>query len=149
MALHQVIKIVRHKKRVGRGIGSRGAKSGRGMKGQKSRAGYSRKAGFEGGQTPLYMRLPKLRGSKQRFAPQGTKPVVVQLRALNGFATETIVGPGQLRKHGLLTNRIDTVKIIGNSGLQHALTVRAHVVSAGARKAIEALGGKVELITLS
>jgi large subunit ribosomal protein L15 len=149
MALHEVVKIVRHKKRVGRGIGSRGAKSGRGMKGQKSRAGYSRKAGFEGGQTPLYMRLPKLRGAKQKFAPQMDKPVILYVKQLSSFPEGAIVGPGMMRKGGLLKSRTTMVKIIGNDGLSHKLTVRAHAVSAGARALIEKNGGKVELIAKS
>lgn len=146
MALHRITKIVRHKKRVGRGIGSRGAKSGRGMKGQKSRAGYSRKAGFEGGQTPLYMRFPKLRGSKQKFSPQMQKPVVISISHLEQFSADTIVGPGVLRKQGLLEHRGDLIKLIGSTPLKSKLTVRVHRISAGARRSIEEAGGKVELI---
>lgn len=145
MQLHQLPKIVRKGKTLGRGIGSRGAKSGRGMKGQRSRAGYSRKAGFEGGQTPLYMRLPKGRGSKQKFLSQVVKPVVLTLNQLDMFAVDTIVGPGVMRKAGLLKTRQDLVKLIGGS-LSKKLTVRAHFVTAGAQATIEKAGGKVELI---
>ena len=141
-------KVVRQKKRRGRGWGSRGAKSGRGQKGQKSRAGYTRKAGFEGGQTPLYMRLPKGRGTKQRFPSQVEKPVAISVRTLERFEVGSIVGPGVLRSAGLLSRRGDTWKLIGNDKLSKKLTVRAHKVSAGARSAVEAAGGKVELIGL-
>jgi len=147
MQLHELPKIVKAKKRIGRGIGSRGAKSGRGMKGQRSRAGASRsRAGFEGGQTPLYMRLPKGRGTKQRFRSRVVKPVRVTTTDLNQFADGDIVGPGQLRKAGLVDGRTDTVKIIKGAALKSKLTVRAHGVSEGAAKAITEAGGKFELI---
>jgi len=146
MPLHTLPAITRRKTRRGRGIGSRGAKSGRGQKGQGSRAGSFTKAGFEGGQTPLYMRLPKARGSKQRSTPQITKPAAVSLRHLNRFAPNTIVGPEILRTSGLASWRDKTVKIVGGGSLQHKLTVRAHAATASARAAIEAAGGKVEII---
>lgn len=142
----QLPKIVRRKKRLGRGIGGRGAKSGAGQKGQKSRAGYSSKAGFEGGQTPLYMRLPKGRGSKQKFPSQVVKPVAIPVSSLNTFEEGSIVGPGKLRKAGFLKKRTDTVKLIGNTPVAHKLTVRAHMATSGAQKAIEKAGGKVEII---
>lgn len=142
----QLPKIVRKKKRIGRGIGGRGAKSGRGMKGQKSRAGYSRKLGFEGGQTPLYMRLPKGRGTKQKFPSQVQKPVAINVMKLSQFKEGSIIGLGVLRKAGLLANKTDRVKIIGNSPLKHTLIVRAHSFTAGAKKIIESAGGKVEII---
>lgn len=140
-------KIVRQKKRLGRGIGSRGAKSGRGQKGQKSRAGYSSKAGFEGGQTPLYMRLPKGRGSKQRFASQAYKPVVISIAQLRPFADGSIVGPGQLRKAQLVSHRAEKIKLVGAGELQKKLTVRVHAATSSATKAVEKVGGKVEIIT--
>lgn len=143
---YQLPKIVRRKKRVGRGWGSRGAKSGRGQKGQKSRAGYTRKAGFEGGQTPLYMRLPKGRGAKQNFPSQVTKPTAITVKTLNRFETGSIVGPGVLRSAGLLSRRNEIWKLIGNDKLAKKFTVRAHGVSAGAREAVESAGGKIELI---
>ncbi|MEX2055075.1 MAG: 50S ribosomal protein L15 [Candidatus Andersenbacteria bacterium] len=146
MALHTLPKLVRRKKRVGRGIGSRGAKSGRGQKGQKSRAGYSRKAGFEGGQTPLYMRLPKARGSKQKFPSQVVKAETVNLADLRKFTSGTIVGPGQLHKAKLIRSRGGQVKIIGNVAIDRKLTVRTNFVSPQARTNIEAAGGKVEII---
>lgn len=142
----QLSKLVRKGKRLGRGHGKRGGKSGRGQKGQKSRAGYSRKAGFEGGQTPLYMRLPKGRGTKQRFRSRVKKPVAVSLGKLEQFAVGSIVGPGVLRSAGLLNSRSQTWKLIGNVGLSKKMTIRAHKVSAGAKMAVEKIGGKIELI---
>jgi large subunit ribosomal protein L15 len=146
MALHQLPAIVRKHKTLGRGHGKRGGKSGRGMKGQKSRAGYSRKAGFEGGQTPLYMRLPKGRGSKQKFPSQVTKPVVITITVLDRFANKAIVGPAALRKAGYLESRRDQVKVIGNGKMKKEITLRVHRISEGARQAVEAAGGKVEII---
>lgn len=140
--------IVRKKKRRGRGIGRSGAKSGRGMKGQKSRAGYRRKAGFEGGQTPLYMRLPKGRGTKQTFRSQAQKPVVINIHHLNTFDDGSVVGPGVLRKSGIVHRRSQQVKLVGNSKIAKKLTVRVHTVSKTAQEAIEKAGGKVELIEI-
>lgn len=147
MSLHKLVKVVRGKKRLGRGIGSRGAKSGRGMKGQRSRAGSHHKAGFEGGQTPLYMRLPKGRGMKQKSASQAVKPAAVTVAQLQQFADGTIVGVGRLREAGLVPRGKDTVKVL-SSGLKctRKLTVRAQAVTDGARKQIEAAGGKVEIV---
>tara|TARA_Y100000310_G_scaffold334540_1_gene414575 strand:- start:456 stop:908 length:453 start_codon:yes stop_codon:yes gene_type:complete len=147
MQLHQLPKIVKTKKRVGRGIGSRGAKSGRGMKGQRSRAGAPRRrAGFEGGQTPLYMRLPKARGAKQRFRSRVVKPVRVTTTDLNRFADGDVVGLGALRKAGLLDTRTDSVKLVKGGVVKAKLTVRVHGATEGAVKAITDAGGKVELI---
>lgn len=146
MSLHTLAKLVRSKKRVGRGIGSRGAKSGRGQKGQKSRAGAHSKAGFEGGQTPLYMRLPKKRGSQQKFRSQIQPFTAINIANLRRFKTSSIVGPSQLAEAGLLTGRQNKVKLIGNYKLSKKLTVRVHAVSAQAQAAVEAAGGKVERI---
>lgn len=147
MALHQLPKLVRKHKTLGRGHGKRGGKSGRGMKGQRSRAGYSRKAGFEGGQTPLYMRFPKNRGSKQKFSSQVTKPTAISVSLLVRFTAGSIVGPGMFRKAGLLTSKREKVKMIGTAKDLKKLTVRTHAITAGAQKAIEAAGGKVEIIS--
>lgn len=146
MALHTLVKIVRRSKRVGRGWGSRGAKSGRGQKGQKSRAGYSSKAGFEGGQTPLYMRLPKARGSKQKFASQITKPSAVMVTALAQFGEKTIVGPDRLYQAGLLPRGYQGVKLVGTGKLERKLTVRVHAATPNAVAAVEKAGGKVEIV---
>lgn len=139
-------KVVQKKKRLGRGIGRSGAKSGRGQKGQKSRAGYSRKGGFEGGQTPLYMRLPKLSGAKQFPNSNVTKHTNITTNQLNQFADTDIVGPGVLRKAGLLQNRRQTVKLLAGTKVAKKLTVRVHAASATAVKEVEAGGGKVEII---
>jgi large subunit ribosomal protein L15 len=145
MKLHQLPKIVRRKKRLGRGIGRSGAKSGRGMKGQRSRAGSHIRAGFEGGQTPLYMRLPKGRGMGQSKSSQIVKPETVTVAQLKSFPAG-IVGPGQMRAKGLIHGRHSSVKIIGNFKLANKLTVRAHGMSLGARQSIEVVGGTVEII---
>lgn len=148
MQLHQLPKTTRAKKRRGRGIAGRGAKSGRGMKGQRSRAGAPRnRAGFEGGQTPLYMRLPKGRGTKQRFASQVVKPIAITTSMLNQFAEGTVVGPGQLRKAGFLKRRADTVKLIQSGALQKKLTIRVHAATERATTTVIKAGGKLELIT--
>ncbi len=146
MQLHTLPAVSRKKHRHGRGIGSRGGKSGRGQKGQGSRAGSFSKAGFEGGQTPLYMRLPKARGSKQRSSSQVTKPAAISLRHLNRFAPNTIVGPEALRAAGLASWRDKVVKIVGGGALEHKLTVRTHSATAAARAGIEGAGGTVEII---
>jgi large subunit ribosomal protein L15 len=115
------------------------------MKGQRSRAGSIRRAGFEGGQTPLYQRLPKGRGTKQRFASQVDHPIALTVRQLNRFDEGSIVGPGQLRAAGLM-ERTQQVKLIGTDALERKLTVRVHAISAAARVAVEKAGGKVEII---
>lgn len=138
--------VVNKKKRIGRGISRSGAKSGRGQKGQKSRAGYSRKGGFEGGQTPLYMRLPKGRGTKQYPTSRVQKPLGLRVSKLEDVTQADIVGPGQLRKQGLLRSRHQLIKLIGTGKLSRKLTVRVHAASSAATKAVEVAGGKVEII---
>lgn len=146
MHLHTLPKLTRPKRRRGRGIGSQGAKSGRGMKGQRSRAGSFAKAGFEGGQTPLYMRLPKGRGSKQSSPSQITKAAAVSLRHLNRFKPGSIVGPAALQEEGLVSWRDKSVKIVGGGSVKHKLTVRTHFITHNARAGIESAGGSVEII---
>ena len=130
--------------RVGRGIGSgKGKQSGRGGKGQTARTGVSI-GGFEGGQMPLYRRLPK-RG----FTPYGGKTVyaIVNLEALGGFAANAVVDPESLVKARLIKSSTRSrVKILGDGDVAHALTVRAHAVSQSARAKIEAKGGRVEVL---
>jgi len=147
MPLHTLVKIVRHKKRRGRGIGSRGVTAGRGTKGQKARAGYSHKIGFEGGQTPLYMRLPKSRGSKQKFPSQVVKPAAVSLQRLGFFAEGTQVDPAALKKSGLIPSNTQRVKLIGSTTFSKKLNVRVHAITDGARKQIEKAGGTVRVIS--
>jgi large subunit ribosomal protein L15 len=147
MSLFQLPSITKKKKRIGRGHARNGGKSGRGQKGQKSRAGYSSKSGFEGGQTPLYMRFPKTRGSKQINPSQIVKPIAITLNVLRAFDAGSIVGPGQLFKRGYLINKLDSVKLIGNGTLEASYTVRVHAITAGAKNAVEKAGGKVEIIS--
>lgn len=146
MSLHRLKKIVRTKRRRGRGIGSHGAKSGRGMKGQRARAGFHLRAGFEGGQTPLYQRLPKARGAKQIFSSRVKKPVAVSTEDLAELALNGIVGLGTLRSAGVMLDKNTKVKLIGNVPLKKKLTVRVHSATAGATRAVEAGGGSVEII---
>ncbi len=115
------------------------------MKGQKARAGYRRRAGFEGGQTPLYMRLPKGRGTKQVYASQAARPVALGIKTLRQFADRSVVGPGILRQAGFAV-RGRRIKLIGGAELDRALTVRVHAATREARAAVERAGGKIELI---
>jgi large subunit ribosomal protein L15 len=128
----------RTRKRVGRGPGSGlGKTAGRGHKGQKSRGGYSRRAGFEGGQMPLVRRVPK-RGFTNVFRTEYT---VVNLDALKGL--EGTVDPQVLRDRGLV-RKGRPVKVLGRGEVSKALVVRAHRFSAKARSKIEAAGGTCE-----
>lgn len=149
--LHTLPKVVARRKRVGRGTGSgHGVTATRGTKGQKARAGWRHRAGFEGGQTPLYMRLPKGRGSKQRFAPQTVRYTAITIGQLTVCArviAGEVIGPGQLRAFGIVRYTRERVKLIGTGTFSKKMTVRVHAVTSAARQAIEAAGGKVELIT--
>ena len=141
------------RKRVGRGLGSgKGRYSGRGLKGQKSRSGSKKmRAGFEGGQMPLYMRVGKQRGSTSKDAmpigPFMTHTQPVNLKALEErFEAGAEVTPEALKAKRLIRSiRID-VKVLGVGELTKALTVHAHGVSASAREKIEAAGGTVVLL---
>ena len=131
------------RKRVGRGPGSGlGKTTGRGHKGQKSRAGYSRRYGFEGGQMPLVRRVPK-RGFKNPFAKEY---VPVNLTMLAGFENQDVIGVEDLLKKGVVKNLKDGVKILGNGEIERAVTVKAHKFSKTAREKIEKAGGKCEVI---
>jgi large subunit ribosomal protein L15 len=132
----------RHRKvRVGRGIGSKlGKTAGAGNKGQKSRKGFSRRPGFEGGQMPLHRRIPK-RGFHNPF---GRDFAIVNLQALEGFAAGEVVTPEALRERGLVRQASLPIKILGDGELQAALTVRAHAFSRPAEEKITRAGGKVE-----
>jgi large subunit ribosomal protein L15 len=134
----------RHRKvRVGRGMGSKlGKTSGAGNKGQQSRRGYSRRAGFEGGQMPLHRRLPK-RGFTSPFPKSFA---VVNVESLNAFGAGETVTPESLAGHGLIRATRDGVKILGDGELKVALTVRAHAFSKSAGEKIARAGGKVEVI---
>jgi large subunit ribosomal protein L15 len=139
-------------KRVGRGLGSgKGRYSGRGIKGQKSRAGsHKLRAGFEGGQMPLYMRIGKQRGSTSKDAmpigPFRTYSQPVNVAALARFDAGTEVTPELLKEAGLIRTTRKDVKILGNGELTVKLTVVAHAVSATAREKIEQAGGTISLL---
>jgi large subunit ribosomal protein L15 len=140
----------RDRKRVGRGLGSgKGRYSGRGLKGQKSRAGsHKMRAGFEGGQMPIYMRLGKLRGSTSKDAmpigPFRTKTWSVNVSSLEQFDGE--VTPEALAAAGLIRNTRLDVKILGHGELTKKLTVSAHRFSATAIQKIEGAGGTVTFL---
>lgn len=127
--------------RVGRGEGGRrGKTAGRGTKGAKARGQIP--AWFEGGQMPIYRRLPKLKGFKNRNKQQFA---VVNVERLNDFRKGSTVGPDELRAKGLVKKR-GKVKVLGEGELTKELTVRAHAFSVGAVERIEAAGGTVEVI---
>ena len=136
---------VKSRKRVGRGPGSgHGKTSTKGNKGHNARSGGGKAGGFEGGQMPLYRRLPK-RG----FLPHGgkTEYAVVNLKSLGAFAANTVVDPEGLVKAGLIKNSgRHLVKILGTGELGHSLTVRVHAVSESAKTKIESKGGTVEML---
>ncbi len=140
------------RKRVGRGLGSgKGRYSGRGIKGQKSRAGSAKmRAGFEGGQMPIHMRLGKQRGSTSADAmpigPFRTYSQPVNISALERFDAGTEVTPELLKQAGLIRTVRKDVKILGHGELTKKLTVAAHGVSASAREKIEKAGGTVSLL---
>src|SRR5271165_28942 len=118
----------RHRKvRVGRGIGSKlGRTAGKGNKGQKSRRGYSRRRGFEGGQMPLHRRIPK-RGFHNPF---GVKFSVINLEELNVFPAGETVTPELLRAHGFIRRATDPIKVLGDGELKIKLTIHAQAFSA-------------------
>ena len=128
--------------RRGRGHGSgNGKTAGKGHKGQKARSGATR-PGFEGGQMPLYRRIPK-RGFKNR----NSKEIIgINLSALEVFDNDAVVSVETLIEQGIVKNPRDGVKILGNGELTKKLTVQANAFSAGAVAKIEALGGKAEVI---
>jgi len=140
------------RKRVGRGPGSgKGKYAGRGNKGQKSRAGsHKMRAGFEGGQMPIHMRIGKLRGATSKDAmpvgPFRTETVPVNLRDLDRFDAGAEVTPESLVEKRLIKNTKIDVKLLGTGEVTKKLTVRVHKISATAREKIEAAGGTVELL---
>ena len=131
------------KKRIGRGPGSgHGKTAGRGEKGQKSRSGYSRMLGFEGGQMPLHRRIPK-RGFTNIFRVEYE---IVNISDLDRFDAGTAVNPEALAAMRL-TRKNRPVKILGDGQIQKALTVSAHKFSASAKARIEAAGGSCEVLS--
>lgn len=140
MKLHELETTRKKRKRVGRGLSSGSGKtSGRGQKGQKARSKV--RVGFEGGQTPLFQRLPK-RGFTNIHRKEYA---IVNLDALNAFNDGTEVTPELLLEKGVVSNLKAGLKVLGNGTLEKKLTVKAHKFSAAAKEAIEAAGGKAEV----
>ena len=134
---------VRDSYRKGRGPGSgNGKTAGKGHKGQNARSGGGVRPGFEGGQLPLYRKLPK-RGFHNKFS---TVYAIVNVDALNRFEDDAVVDTAALIECGLVTRVCDGVKILGNGELTKKLTVKAAVFSNAAKEKIEAAGGKTEVI---
>lgn len=132
------------RKRVGRGVGSGlGKTSGRGQKGQNSRSGGGVRIGFEGGQSPLFRRLPKRGFSNARFK---TTYAVINLSDLDKFEDGATVTPELLKEMGLIKQSLDGIKVLGNGTLTKKLNVKAHKFSSVAKEQIEKLGGKAEVI---
>lgn len=147
MQIHDVTaKGVKHKarKRVGRGQGSgTGKTAGRGHKGQRSRSGDHPRLGFEGGQMPLYRRIPKRGFTNARFKKHYT---LVNVEALEVFEAGAEVTLDAVLEAGLSRKTGNLLKVLGNGDVSKSLTVRAHKFSATAQSKIEAAGGKAELI---
>lgn len=130
-------------KRIGRGHGSgHGKTAGKGHKGQNARSGGGVRLGFEGGQTPLYRRLPK-RGftnfNRKEFA-------IVNIESLNKFEEGTVVDVAVLKEAGLIKKELSGIKVLGNGELTKKLTVKAHKFSTSAKEAIEKAGGTTEVL---
>lgn len=147
MKLHELEKNIgatHRRKRVGRGPGSGlGKTSGTGHKGQKSRSGVSIPATFEGGQLPLYRRLPKRGFSNSKFK---TEYAVINVSDLNVFEDGTVVSPALLKETGMVKNQLDGIKVLGNGTLEKKLTIQANKFSKSAVEKIEASGSKIEVI---
>ena len=142
--LNNNVRVKIPKKRLGRGIGSgKGKTSGRGVKGQKSRSGVAIKS-FEGGQMPLYRRVPKLK----HFPIVNQKSfTVLNVSSLNALKDGTVVNLDSLVKEGILTKPKNPLKILGNGKLEVKLTVQAAAFTKSAKTKIEEIGGKCEVYT--
>ena len=147
MKLHELEKNIgatHAKKRVGRGPGSGiGKTSGKGQKGQKARSGGSINPVFEGGQLPLFRRLPKRGFKNYNFR---TRYAVINLHSLNRFEEGTVVTPALLKETGIIKNQLDGVKVLGNGTLEKKLTIQANKFSASALEKIKESGSKAEVI---
>ena len=143
-SIQQPAGAVQKRTRVGRGIATGlGKTSGRGHKGQKARSGYSRKAGFEGGQLMLFRRLPK-RGFTN--APFKVVYATVNVSDLNNFEDGAVVTLELLREMGFIKNKMYGLKVLGNGELTKKITVKANKFSSTAVEKIESIGGKAEVI---
>lgn len=131
-------------KRLGRGTSSgHGKTSGKGYKGQNARSGGGVRAVFEGGQLPLYRRLPKRGFTNARFK---VEYAVINMTDLNRFDDGAVVTPELLKEMGLVKNQLSGIKVLGNGTLEKKVIVKAHKFSAKAAEQIEKLGGKAEVI---
>jgi len=147
MKLHELEKNIgathrAKRKGIGRGSGN-GKTSGRGQKGQNSRSGGGVRANFEGGQLPLYRRLPKRGFSNAKFK---TTYAVINVSDLNVFEDGTVVTPALLKETGLLKKQLDGVKVLGNGTLEKKLTIQANKFSKEAIEKINKAGSKIEVI---
>ncbi len=130
--------------RKGRGTGSgNGKTAGKGHKGQNARSGGGVRPGFEGGQLPLYRKLPKRGFKNYRF---GTKYATINVQSLNRFNDGEVVDSAALLAAGIIKNVFDGVKVLGEGEITKKLTVKAAVFSANAKEKIEAVGGKTEVV---
>ncbi|HLS27178.1 MAG TPA: 50S ribosomal protein L15 [Opitutales bacterium] len=147
MELHNLKNVegaVRRRKRVGTGIGSgRGRTCGRGQKGQKSRGGKQPFPGFEGGQMPLYRKLPRRGFNNKNFR---TDYAIVNLSDLSRIEGTTEIDRQVLVDHGLIRANAGLIKVLGDGEIQSALTITADKFSASARSKIEAAGGTVNIV---
>lgn len=142
--MHPVEGATHSRKRLGRGVGSGlGKTSGKGHKGQNARSGGGVRPGFEGGQLPLFRRLPKRGFSNARFK---TEYATINLSDLNRFEDGAVVTPELLKEMGLVKNQLDGIKVLGNGTLEKKLTVKAHKFSSSAQEKIESIGGKTEVM---
>ncbi|MFA5466352.1 MAG: 50S ribosomal protein L15 [Candidatus Izemoplasmatales bacterium] len=146
MKLHELKPVdgaTHYKKRVGRGTSSgTGKTAGRGQKGQNSRSGGGVRLGFEGGQTPLFKRLPK-RGFTNFFKKE---MAIVNVDKLNRYKKGTVVTPELLLEDKVIRELKGGLKVLGNGKLETSITVKAHKFSASASEAITAAGGKIEVL---
>ena len=132
------------RKRVGRGPGSGlGKTSGKGHKGQNARSGGGVRPGFEGGQLPLFRRLPKRGFTNAMFK---TRYAVINLSDLNKFENDAVITPELLKEMGLVKNQLNGIKVLGNGTLEKKVIVKANKFSSVAKEQIEKLGGKAEVI---
>ncbi len=147
MKLHELEKNIgatHSKKRVGRGSGSGlGKTSGKGHKGQKARSGGSINPVFEGGQLPLYRRIPKRGFSNAMFK---TEYAIINVEDLNNFEDGTVVSPALLRETGMVKNQLSGIKVLGEGKLEKKLTIQAHKFSKSALEKIKESGSTAEVI---
>ena len=134
----------RKRKTVGRGTGSgHGKTSCRGNNGEGQRSGKGQRAGFEGGQTPMYRRLPKLQTNER---PNRLIWAIVNLGDLEKLSASKIITPELLLEKGIIDNLNDGLRVLGNGEIKFSATIKAHHFSGSAKEKIEAAGGKCELI---